>query len=77
MEQYVYKDEYRGKIRNLLVVYSAESDEYRVFLESQLLGMMRYVEDGAGQFVWKTDYNMLKPIVSKIGAYIEACEQYQ
>lgn len=67
---------YRGKIRKLLVVHTAESNQYRVFCESELLGLMR-AEEGEGLLIWKTDYNMLKPIVSKIGAYIEACEQYQ
>lgn len=77
MEQYMYEDEYRGKWRKLLIVYSAGSDEYRVFQESQLLGLIRYVNEEADFCGWKTEYNVLKPIVAKIGAHIERCVQQQ
>lgn len=74
MQQYIYEDEYRGKSRKLLILFSAESREYRVFCESQFLGLIKSdlgINDGIS---WKTDYNILKPIVGKIGSYIESCE---
>lgn len=74
MDEYIYHDEYRGKTRELLILFSVSSQDYRVFNEGQLLGIMTssILHDSAR--IWKTDYNALKPIVSKIGAYLVSCE---
>ena len=74
MDEYIYRDEYRGKRRELLILFSANSRDYRVFAEGQLLGIMTSSTPPDTVRTWKTDYNALKPIVSKIGNYIVSCE---
>ena len=74
MDEYIYRDEYRGKTRELLILFSAGSQDYRVFSEGQLLGIMTASTPLDETKIWKTDYNALKPIASKIGAYIISCE---
>jgi len=71
--QYIYEDHYRGKIRKLLILVPREGSDYRVFHDSDFLGSIKPVDTGSGGILWKTEYNMLKPIALKIGAYIESC----
>lgn len=73
MQQYEYIDIYKGKPRKLLILIPHEGLDFRVFCEADFLGSIRCEQDGDAS-IWKTDYNILKPIVSKIGAHIERCK---
>jgi hypothetical protein len=76
MSQFIYNDLHKGKPRTLLILKVAETEEYRVFCESVLLGILRAERgsDGSG-ILWKTEYNILKPIAGKIGLSIAAASQ--
>lgn len=74
MQQYQYEDVYKGKPRKLLILMPQNGQDYRVFCESEFLGSIKAVqEDPAVAVLWKTDYNILKPISSKLGKHIEHC----
>lgn len=70
MEQYTYEDEYRGQKRKLLILSGEEDTGYRVFLDAKFIGSISY-EINNEKVVWKTEYNILKPIATKIGEWIE------
>ncbi|MBB6500595.1 hypothetical protein [Pedobacter cryoconitis] len=70
MEQYIYEDEYRGQKRKLLILSVADSSGYRVFCETKFIGSINPVSNETG-LVWKTEYDVLKPIARKIGEWIE------
>jgi hypothetical protein len=70
--QYIYEDLYRGKIRKLLILTPHEGTDYRVFHDADFLGSIRPVKTGSDGMTWKTEYNILKPIVIKMGEYIES-----
>lgn len=71
MQQYLYEDIYKGQPRKLLILMPQEGTDYRVFCESNFLGSVRLITGDNGIAVWKTDYNILKPIALKIGQSIE------
>ena len=73
MHQFIYEDEYRGQPRKLLILKPGEGTDYRVFEDANFLGSIRPVAKGESAVVWKTEYNVLKPIVKKIGDYVESC----
>lgn len=70
MEQYSYEDEYRGQKRNLLILSGEDDTSYRVFLDAKFIGSICH-EINNELVIWKTEYNILKPIVTKIGKWIE------
>ncbi|MBB5636302.1 hypothetical protein HDF26_003241 [Pedobacter cryoconitis] len=70
MEQYIYEDEYRGQKRKLLILSVEDGSGYRVFLEAKFIGLITPVVNEE-TLSWQTDYNILKPIVKKIGEWIE------
>ena len=71
MQQYEYEDVYKGKPRKLLILKPQEGADYRVFCEASFLGTITLlIEDSSS--TWKSEYNLLKPIVKKIGEYIES-----
>jgi len=72
MQQYQYEDVYKGKPRKLLILSPKDGTDYRVFCESLFLGTIKHVIDLNAVNNWKTEYNILKPIVQKIGKYIES-----
>lgn len=72
MQQYIYEDQYKGKPRELLILSPAEGTEYRVFCEGAFLGSVKQLQVGT-KTDWKTEYNILKPVAAKIGAYISSC----
>lgn len=69
MQQYLYQDQYKRKLRKLLILRSADGADYRVFCESAFLGTIKS-ETQENQTRWKTEYNILKPIAAKIGESI-------
>ena len=71
MEQVEYKDIYKGKPRKLLILKPQEGTDYRVFCESSFIGLISNEQEGEIS-IWKTEYNLLKPVVKKIGLYIES-----
>jgi len=71
MQQYEYEDIYKGKPRKLLILRPQEGTEYRVFCEASFLGTIISVTTEGGS-VWRSEYNLLKPVVKKIGDYIES-----
>lgn len=73
MQQYEYHDIYKGKPRKLLILIPPDGLDFRVFCESDFLGSLQFVQDGDA-IVWKSAYNILKPIAAKIGAHIESCK---
>lgn len=68
--QYIYEDQYRGKLRKLLILVPQEGADYRVFHNADFLGSIKPLETGNGCVIWKTEYNILKPIAAKIGEFI-------
>lgn len=70
MEQYSYEDEYRGQKRKLLILSGEEDTSYRVFSDAKFIGSISFVINNE-KVSWKTEYNILKPIASKIGEWIE------
>jgi len=76
MQQYIFIDQYKGQPRKLLILTQQSRVEYRVFCESNFLGSIQVVTEN-DVVSWKSDYNMLKPIVSKIRSHIETVEQKQ
>jgi hypothetical protein len=70
--QYIYEDQYKGKPRKLLIFPPNEGNDYRVFFEANFLGSITPALTEDGMLIWKTEYNILKPIAGKIGQYIEA-----
>lgn len=70
MEQYIYEDEYRGQKRKLLIISGEDDTSYRVFLDAKFIGAIS-PEISDELIIWKTEYNILKPIVNKIGNWIE------
>jgi uncharacterized protein YukJ len=70
MEQYIYEDDYRGQKRNLLIISGKDDTSYRVFLDARFIGSISH-EITDELVIWKTDYNILKPIANKIGKWIE------
>lgn len=70
MKQYIYEDEYRGQKRKLLILSVADGSGYRVFLDAKFIGLISAVINGE-VVIWQTEYNLLKPIVKKIGEWIE------
>ncbi|MET4142996.1 hypothetical protein [Pedobacter sp. UYP1] len=70
MEQYIYEDDYRGQKRNLLIISGEDDTSYRVFLDARFIGSISH-EITDELVIWKTDYNILKPIANKIGKWIE------
>ncbi|MBB5647724.1 hypothetical protein [Pedobacter cryoconitis] len=70
MEQYTYEDEYRGQKRKLLILSGEEDTSYRVFSDAKFIGSISH-EINNEKVVWKTEYNILKPIATKIGEWIE------
>ncbi|CAM4345715.1 hypothetical protein SAMN06265348_112130 [Pedobacter westerhofensis] len=72
--QYIYEDHYKGKPRKLLVLLLNEGQEYRVFWDADFLGSIKPVRDEDGLLIWRTEYNILKPIAGKIGAYISGSQ---
>jgi hypothetical protein len=71
MKQYEYEDIFKGKPRKLLILKPTEGTTYRVFCEASFLGT---ITPGAveASSLWTTEYNLLKPIVKKIGEHIES-----
>lgn len=70
MEQYIYEDEYRGQKRNLLIISREDDTSYSVFLDARFIGSISH-EMSNELVIWKTEYNILKPIADKIGKWIE------
>lgn len=70
MEQYSYEDEYRGQKRKFLILSGEENNIYRVFSEARFIGSISH-ESHNEKVIWKTEYNILKPIATKIGEWIE------
>lgn len=72
MQQYIYKDIFKGKARELLIVSKENSTEYRIFCDGSLLGIL--LKDIASQPEpkWTTVYNILKPIAGRIGQFIDS-----
>ncbi|KIO75723.1 hypothetical protein TH53_19070 [Pedobacter lusitanus] len=70
MEQYIYEDEYRGQKRKLLILSGEDGSGYRVFLQAKFIGLI-CPEVNKDIVIWRTDYDILKPIVRKIGEWIE------
>jgi hypothetical protein len=71
MTQYEYEDIFKGRPRKLLILKPAEGTIYRVFCEASFLGsIMPDPDESPG--LWKTEYNLLKPIVKKIGQHIDS-----
>jgi hypothetical protein len=70
--EYTYQDDYKGKARTLLIFSPNEGDSYRVFCEASFLGSITPVWVDDNVKIWKTEYNILKPIVRQMGAYIES-----
>ena len=70
MQQYIYDDRYRGQVRKLLILGTAGGQEYRVFHETAFMGVLKMEEEDGAPTAWKTEYNLLKPIAAKIGAFI-------
>ncbi|MET1055236.1 MAG: hypothetical protein ABWY16_08000 [Pedobacter sp.] len=68
--QYIYEDQYKGKARKLLIFPPNEGQDYRVFCQGSFLGSIRPVTGGDEAVIWKTEYNILKPIAGKIGEFI-------
>ena len=72
MQQYTYEDRYRGRTRKLLILSADDGIAYRVFCDANFYGSITSQLREDGGKVWKTDFNILKPIVSKIGLFIES-----
>jgi len=72
MQQYTYEDQYRGQARKLLILSADDGIAYRVFCDANFYGSITSQLREDGGKVWKTDFNILKPIVSKIGLFIES-----
>jgi len=72
MQQYTYEDQYRGQTRKLLILSGDDKISYRVFCDANFFGSIIPEDTAAGQKVWKTDFNILKPIAAKIGLFIES-----
>ena len=70
MEQYSYEDEYRGQKRKFLILSGEENNIYRVFSEARFIGSISHKFHNE-KVIWKTEYNILKPIATKIGEWIE------
>jgi len=49
-----------------------EGEAYRVFCDASFLGTITPVMNEDKVLIWKTAYNILKPIAAKIGAHIES-----
>lgn len=75
MQQYIYDDQYKGQPRTLLILKQADGQDYRVFNGAQFLGAIQALRNDETGTVWKTEYNILKPIANKIGAFIEAADK--
>jgi len=75
MQEYIYEDQYKGKPRKLLILLSPGGQDYRVFCDANFLGSITAVQHEDDTIIWKSDYNILKPVVSKIGAYVESFHQ--
>lgn len=71
MQQYLYEDQYKGKPRKLLILMQPDGTDYRVFCDSSFLGTIKPVTQ-ENLTIWKTEYNILKPIAAKIGESITA-----
>jgi len=74
MQQYEYEDIYKGKPRKLLILKPQEGTDYRVFCEASFLGTITMVTEDSSS-TWKSEYNLLKPVVKKIGDYIQSQSQ--
>jgi|GEM_PF-2589483 len=72
MQEYIYEDQYKGKTRKLLILMTPNGQDYRVFCDSNFMGSITTVQNAAEKTIWKSEYNILKPIVSKIGEHIES-----
>jgi len=70
MEQIEYEDIYKGKPRKLVILNPLGGTTYRVFCEASFVGTITVTEN-EGSFEWQSDYNLLKPVVKKIGHFIE------
>jgi len=75
MEQYTFEDLYKGKPRKLLILMPQDGQHYRVFCEANFMGVITAERNAADVVIWRSDYNILKPIVSKIGAHIESFDK--
>jgi hypothetical protein len=75
MQQYIYEDRFKGKPRQLLILTVTEGEEYRVFCDSNFLGILKQtLTDDGSESIWLTEYNILKPIAAKIGGFIISCQ---
>jgi len=72
MQQYTYEDQYRGQTRKLLILSAGDGVAYRVFCGADFYGSITLQVAASGERIWKTDFNILKPIASKIGLFIES-----
>jgi hypothetical protein len=72
--QYIYEDQYKGKLRTLLIIASTEGNDYRIFCDGSFLGSISAAKSQDEAIIWHTDYNILKPVVKNIGAYIDSHE---
>lgn len=68
--QYIYNDHFRGQPRKLLILVAAEGMEYRVFNGADFMGSIRLTGEERSA-VWKSEYNQLKPLVSKIVSFMQ------
>lgn len=69
--QYIYEDQYRGKLRKLVIFPPNEGQEYRVFCETNFIGSITPVSGDNNTLIWKTAYDILKPLARKLGVMIE------
>lgn len=71
MQQYIYKDIFKGKARELLIIGKEDSNEYRIFCDGSLLGILLKDTENQPEPKWTTVYNILKPIAARIGQFID------
>jgi hypothetical protein len=71
VHQYIYKDIFKGKARELLIIGKEDSSEYRIFCDGSLLGILLKDTESQPEPKWTTVYNILKPVAGRIGQFID------
>jgi len=72
VQQYIYKDIFKGKARELLIIGKEDNTEYRIFCDGSLLGILLKDTVSQPEAKWTTVYNVLKPIAGRIGHFIDS-----
>lgn len=71
MQQYVYRDIFKGEPRELLIISQQENTVYRIYCDGIFLGILQQKKNNAGKSDWTTVYNVLKPVARHIGMFLE------